>query len=81
MPSLSLCKPRISLRLPPLQREKKWHYAWMLFSWACLIFVCLRGWQVIQGRMYYLLDSDMSSDLVLSYLLRKEHALLSTNWF
>ena len=62
-------------------REKRWHTLWLVFSWACLLFACARTWQVIQGRMYYLLDSDMSSDLLLGYVLRKEHALLTTNWF
>ena len=45
-------------------REKRWHTLWLVFSWACLLFACARTWQVIQGRMYYLLDSDMSSDLL-----------------
>ena len=54
-------------------REKRWHYVFMLFSWACFIFACWRTWQVVYGRMYYLLDSDMSSELVLSHLLRQEH--------
>src|SRR5699024_2994800 len=76
------CKQQLlSLPRPVLQREKRWHYLWLVFSWACLLYACLRTWQVIQGRMYYLLDSDMSSDLLLGYVLRKEHTLLSTNWF
>ena len=76
------CKQQLlSLPRPVLQREKRWHYLWRGFSWACLLYACLRTWQVIQGRMYYLLDSDMSSDLLLGYVLRKEHTLLSTNWF
>lgn len=79
---LSRYKQRFfTLPRPMFQREKRWHYLWLIFSWACLIFACLRTWQVIQGRMYYLLDSDMSSDLVLSYLLRQEHTLLSQNWY
>lgn len=82
MDLLYQCKHRLcSLPRPSLQKEKRWHYLWLLFSWGCLIFACLRTWQVIQGRMYYLLDSDMSSDLLLGYVLRKEHSLLSTNWF
>lgn len=71
----------VSLPRPVLAREKRWHYLWLIFSWACLLFACMRTWHVIQGRMYYLLDSDMSSDLLLGYVLRKEHTLLSTNWF
>ncbi len=82
MSSLSLCKSRLAA-LPHrlLERQNRWHTLWLVFSWACLLFACLRTWQVIQGRMYYLLDSDMSSDLVLSHLLRQEHTLLSTNWY
>lgn len=70
-----------SLPRAAFSREKRWHTLWLLFSWACLLFACMRTWQVIHGRMYYLLDSDMSSDLLLGYVLRKEHALLTTNWF
>lgn len=70
-----------SLPRPVLRREKAWHYAWLVFSWACFLFACLRTWQVIQGRMYYLLDADMSSDLVLSYHLRQQHALIASDWF
>ena len=53
----------------------------MLFSWACFIFACWRTWQVVYGRMYYLLDSDMSSELVLSHLLRQEHKIVTQDWF
>ena len=81
MVSLSLRKRAAALPRPVFRREKAWHYAWLVFSWACLLFACIRTWQVIQGRMYYLLDADMSSDLVLGYVLRREHTLLSTNWF
>ena len=62
-------------------REKRWHYVFMLFSWACFIFACWRTWQVVYGRMYYLLDSDMSSELVLSHLLRQEHKIVTQDWF
>ena len=58
-------------------REKRWHYVFILFSWACFIFACWRTWQVVYGRMYYLLDSDMSSELVLSHLLRQEHKIVT----
>lgn len=81
MPSLTCLRPPLSLLRPALRPEKRWHTLWLVFSWACLLFVCIRGWLVIQGRMYYLLDSDMSSDLVLSYVLRQEHALLTQNWY
>lgn len=82
MPSLTLFKPRLgALPRPVLRREKAWHTAWLVLTWACFLFACLRTWQVIQGRMYYLLDSDMCSDLVLSYHLRQEHVLLATDWF
>ena len=62
-------------------REKRWHYVFMLFSWACFIFACWRTCQVVYGRMYYLLDSDMSSELVLSHLLRQEHKIVTQDWF
>lgn len=82
MVSLLQQKQRLSARLQSaFQREHIWHTLWLILTWACLIYACLRTWQVIQGRMYYLLDSDMSSDLLLSYRLRQEHALLTTNWF
>ena len=82
MVSLHQQKQRLSARLQTaFQREHIWHTLWLILTWACLIYACLRTWQVIQGRMYYLLDSDMSSDLLLSYRLRQEHALLTTNWF
>lgn len=70
-----------TLRDTALRPQNRWRTLWLLFSWACLLYACVRTWQVIDGRMYYLLDSDMSSDLVLSYLLRKEHTLLTPNWF
>lgn len=62
-------------------REKRWHYVFMLFSWACFIFACWRTCQVVYGRMYYLLDSDMSSELVLSHLLRQEHKIVTQDCF
>lgn len=82
MPSLTKNKLRFpAFSLSALPREKRWHFLWLALTWACLLYACLRSWQVIQGRMYYLLDSDMSSDLLLSYVLRQEHTLLTTNWF
>lgn len=63
------------------EKEKRWHYAFLIFSWACFVFACWRTWQVVYGRMYYLLDSDMSSELVLSHLLRQEHKLVTQDWF
>lgn len=67
------------LRCPT--RETIWCDAFVVLGWAVLLYACLRTWQVIDGRMYYLLDSDMSSELVLSNLLRHEHALLTPNWY
>lgn len=43
MPSLTLSKPRLgALPRPVLRREKAWHTAWLVLTWACFLFACLR---------------------------------------
>lgn len=82
MSPAALTKPRLPgvFRWQPT-KEHAWRDAFVLLGWLLLIYSCLRTWQVIDGRMYYLLDSDMSSELVLSNLLRREHALLTPDWY
>ena len=26
------------------EKEKRWHYAFLIFSWACFVFACWRTW-------------------------------------
>lgn len=73
--------PKVTLRRPILERGRRWHTLWLVATGLCLLLACLRLWQVLDGRMYYLLDSDMSSEMVLAAQLRREHALVSPNWF
>ena len=63
------------------KREHFWRYAFMIFCWVCLLFSCQKAWHEIHGRLYYLLDSDMASEIMLAYKLRIEHKLITSTWF
>ncbi len=63
------------------KRENAWSYAFTIFCWVCLVFSCYKAWHEIHGRLYYLLDSDMSSEIMLAYKLRIEHKLITSTWF
>lgn len=57
-----------------MKKKKMFSYLFMAIVFVALI-------AVLWFRFEYLLDSDMSSELILSKLLAEENAVLKTNWY